>query len=309
MTAILDDVLADTRVTSARDLRERRAARARDAQARYRAFTKLFILATLFAAIAGALILYGAGVEATGAAPAASAETATAAAESVQSGAATRSGLLAKTLSRPWPRTLLFIVQVLSLAAAAYAAEMLRETRVHDDWLTERREAERGRVGLFDRIIEVAGERGMEAQKEAFEYFVTKQLDKQMKFHADADQRHRLSAGRSAVWGGLLAAGIAATGASGVGGPTWIAIAALVGVLAPILMNALRNWRESTLDREKADRYRATWDELSRLSADVGAARRALDKSDPQPALDLVRRVHDVMRAENEAWTPSTGKP
>lgn len=80
------------------------------------------------------------------------------------------------------------------------------------------------------------------------------------------------------------------------------------GVLAPILMNALRSWRESTLDREKSERYRTAWVELKRLSAEADAARRALEAGDPALARDLVGRVHAVMSAESEAWTPTTNK-
>ena len=291
MTFELNDILSDSRVAAISDLRRNHGDRARDAQMRYRRFSRLFIAATAAAALAGAMILYGAGGEAAGATP---------------GGTSSR---LVEWLAVPRVRTLLFVVQVASLAGAAYAAEMLRETRVGSDWMEERRQAETLRVDLFDQIMAAAAEQGPEAERAAFAHFAEEQLASQLHHHATAEATHRRSAGRSAVWGGLIAAVVAASGAAGVGGPGWIAIAALIGVIAPIALNALRTWRESSLDREKSARYRATWVELRRLSAELDAATRALDQGDPALARDLVARVHAVMRAEHEGWTPTGAKP
>ncbi len=50
MSESLDGVLNDSRVTALRDLRERHAARARAAQARYRRFSWVFLAAMAAAA-------------------------------------------------------------------------------------------------------------------------------------------------------------------------------------------------------------------------------------------------------------------
>ncbi|MGL4960929.1 MAG: hypothetical protein ACRC67_06835 [Inquilinus sp.] len=114
------------------------------------------VIATSIAAIAGALILYGAGGEA-----------ATQAAAATTQAAAPSNNTLIAWLSGQGLRTLLFIVQVAALAAAAYAAEILRETEVTADWLTKRRAAEQGRAELFDHIMSVAAEKGLETKRRA----------------------------------------------------------------------------------------------------------------------------------------------
>lgn len=313
MAGPIDEILADSRIIAAKELRAKHAARARAAQVRYAKYSRLFVLATALAALAGALILYGAGADATGAAgsgqlvdvavPDASNEALEAAT------LAPTSEKLATFLSNAVVRTVLFVLQVASLALAAFSAEMLRETRVGLEWFNERRAAEAGRIEIFDKIWSIAKTKGIEAQGAAFDYFVAEQLNKQIEFHEKAEQRHAAGAGRSAVVGATIAALIAATGAIGVGGSVWIALAALVGVLSPVLLNALRGWRESTLDREKSERYRKAWVDLTRLSGETSEASAALASGDPRKAEDLIAKVHDVMRAEHEGWTPTTAKP
>ncbi|MGL4960930.1 MAG: hypothetical protein ACRC67_06840 [Inquilinus sp.] len=105
---------------------------------------------------------------------------------------------------------------------------------------------------------------------------MNEQLAKQVSFYADAERRHRRSASRSTVWGGVIAVGAAATGAAGIGGTIWTAFA------------ALRSWRESTLDREKAERYRATWGAPKVLSGEVDMAKQKLAQGDTAAADGLV---------------------
>lgn len=286
MAELLDEILADSRVKALRDLRESHAARARDAQASHKGNSKIFIAATAMAAVAGALILYGSGREATEATD-------------------LWSDILFKAFADGWLRNGLFVIEIVALAAAAYAAEMMRETRSGIEWYAERRAAEIGRVDLFDTIMALAADKGVDAEQEAFDYFAEKQLESQMSYHQKSEAKHRTMAGRSAVIGAVVAALIAATGASGIGGPHWIAIAAFVGVIAPVFLNTLQSWRDLTLDRQHSERYRATWAELTRLSADVDNCSIGLAAGDPKPARDLVKKVHSVMRAENESWASS----
>ena len=97
----------------------------------------------------------------------------------------------------------------------------------------------------------------------AFADFLGTQLDGQIDFYVRAEARHSGEARRTATLGAaaaaLVAAGGATAGASGVGGEIWIAVAAGIGVVAPILVNAVRSWQEATLDREKAERYRTAY--------------------------------------------------
>ncbi len=46
----------------------------------------------------------------------------------------------------------------------------------------------------------------------------------------------------------------------------------------------------------------STWAELTRLSADVDNCRIGLAAGDPKAARDLVKKVHSIIRAENESW-------
>jgi hypothetical protein len=279
----LAPVLADSRVRTLRDLYDSHERRATAAQRVFRQFSTLFIVATALASVSGALILYG-------------------------TGAGEADPVLQRWLAQQPVRLILFVVEVAALAAAAFAAEMRREQKNDTEWLAERRAAERCRIAIWERIMAVAAETGPDAERAAFDRFVEEQLGVQMSYYASAEARHKRSASRSTVIGAVTAAAIAATGAAGIGGELWVAVAAFVGVVSPVLLNALRAWRDDTLDSEKAERYRAAWTELKRLEARGDEVRRALDAGEPKSARDFIDQVHAVLRQEHENWTPTAAR-
>lgn len=298
MHELITELLADSRVASAADLRNAHARRARVAQSNYKNYSRLLVIAGALATIAGALILLSFGTAPT---------------DELQ-GQEKTLARLQELLSLDWLRTILFCIEVGSLAGAAFALEMLRSTRAGAEWLSERQAAEEGRVTLFETIRTVAQLRDEEStdpaeahewERAAFEHFVEEQLKNQLMFHERSDQKHSKAAGLSAFFGAIVAAVIAAAGATGIGGHLWIVFAAFVGVVAPVILNALRQWQDRTLDQEKTQAYRKTWSALKSLAGDVDAARRALAENNPHIARDLITKVHKVMRAENEVWRPN----
>jgi hypothetical protein len=290
MRDALAEILADPRVATIAALRADNAARARKAQADHRRYTIGFVIATGLAAISGALVLYGAGGEPE-ASPTDISQT-----------------LFAWLSARPL-RSALFALQATSLGLAAFAGYKLRSVGGEGDWFKERRAAELGRADLYDAIMKIGAKKGPAFERAAFAGFLDKQLDGQIRYYAGAEARHGVQATRTATIGAsiaaLVAAGGATAGISGAGSDVWVALAAGIGVVAPILVNAVRSWQEATFDREKAERYRTAKELLMRLKAESAEAAQALAQGDSAPARNLVAQVHSVMREENGAWMPA----
>jgi len=277
----LDQVLRDPRVEAVQDIFSQHDKRSMSAQRTHRRFALMFIAATALASLAAALILL-----ATGAGEDAGANTPL------------------TTISQPSLRYLLFAVEVVALAVAAFASH-IQETRQYNiTWDRERRLAEGCRIELFDTFLSVAKEGDIKLQGAAFDHFVSHQLDNQLRFYNDTGVRHEQRTWGFAVVGALVAAVVAAAGVGGIS-EHWLPLAALIGVVAPVFLTALNSWQNTTNDQEKAQRYAQTWTSLRRLKGQTGIVRNKLSKGDVDQMLAFVAEVHNILRDENVGWQPS----
>lgn len=302
MTAKLDEILSDSEVRAIAEIRDRSASNARRAQSVYERYSVLFIVAGGVATVAGALILLSSGGEGSR--------------EAMEAAKRGGEALTPETLvsvqaylAQPLVRSLLFVVEVFALGFSAYAAEILRSSKSDVAWISERREAEAGRITLFEKIMECAqardgaGAQGYEVA--AFGHFVDQQLAKQMKYHDDKNKKASDGAWKTIRTGAAIAAVIAGVGATGTIGQWWIVIGAFVGVVAPVLMHGLVKYREVKLDREQSESSANTWKILREIAGGVDAAKTSLAAGDPSRAREIVARTHETMQAENQAWTPT----
>lgn len=278
-TGDIKTVLQDARVMAVQDIMDHHEASAQDAQKASRNFSLIFILATSVAALAAALILFGAGAaEADNAHP------------------------IAEFINRDTVRNLLYVIEVGALAATAFAAHV-QETRQHSArWGAHRRNAEETRIELYDTILAVAAQGDQSTKTAAFEHFLTGQLDGQLRYFERGKTRHDKRASRFALYGALIAVAVAVAGYGGYS-DKWLPAAALAGVIAPIFLTALNSWRDSGGDAEKAARYSDVWTSLRRLKGQSIVVRDALTNGDDDAATAFVVEVHDVLRNEINVWT------
>ena len=302
MTAKLSELLKDSEVAALTDIREDAATKARTAKAKYERNSVWFILSGGLATIAGALILLSTGGEG-------SKEVLEAAQRGEEVLTPETLASVQSYLSQPIIRSLLFVVEVFALAFAAYTAEILRSSKADVSWIANRREAEAGRIKIFNKIMEQAQKRDTAPSHEyeiaAFDHFLTEQLDKQIKHHKDNDQEASEGAWRTIRIGAAIAAVVGGVGATGTIGEWWIVFGAFVGVIAPVLMHGLTKYREMKLDRERSESSANTWKILREIRGRADAARSDLTAGNPDAARQMIVDTHATMKAENEAWTPT----
>ncbi len=302
--AIQDELLNDSEVRAVTEIRQRSADKARAAKKAYERSGVAFIVAGAVATIAGALILLGTGADG--------------AKDAAEAASRAREALTPATLasvqwylSQPVLRSVLFIIEILALAVAAYNAEFLRSSKSEFTWVSERREAEAGRITKHDTIMACAQARDAKNpgtwtyEQVAFAHFVTDQLNEQLNHYANKEKAASEGAWKTVRIGAILAAVVAGVGATGTIGQWWMVIGAFVGVIAPVLMHGLTKYRDMKLDREQSEASAASWKVLREIAGDVDAATAALAAGNPEPAREIVAKTHACMKAENEAWMPT----
>ena len=98
---------------------------------------------------------------------------------------------------------------------------------------------------------------------------------------------------------------MAAAGASGIVGTWFVVLGAFVGVMTPILMNALSKYQDIKLDRELSIAYAETWKILVEIQGNSDPAKIKLAAGDATLSREVIQKTHAAMKAENEAWTPT----
>lgn len=268
-------VLSDPRIVAIDDIMAHHEENADIAQKTFRQFAAVFIGATALASLAAALILYGSG-----------------------------SNENDNMLAQPGLRNVLLVVEVAALAIAAFAAH-IQETRQHSArWGRERQQAEACRIERFETVLATAATHGGETLKDAFDHFLSGQLDEQLSYFDKSALRHDNRSSRLAIAGAVVAAVVAVAGISGLS-EGWLPLAALAGVVAPIFLTALNSWRDTGSDQDKAARYSDVWMQLRRLKGQSDIVRAKLAAGDTEAMHTFVTQVHDILKAENETWSPT----
>jgi hypothetical protein len=238
------------------------------------------------AAIAGALVLHmGSGDEASG------------------PHAASRMGLIG--------------LQWICLAGVA-ATEFLRRTRnSYEKWMSARSRAESSRVELFELVC---GLRDVDLPIEQrpgelpllplqLEYFLRYQLGVQVLYFRNRGREHAAAARRLAGIGGALTF-LAALGAAaaGIGVSGVLGVAVVVGIVAPVLLNAQSNLSRLNQDERNAARYAITREKLRDCEAQADSIRRAAERGDHAPVEAFIRRAQDVISLEHKEWIADQAK-
>ncbi|MEM7543975.1 MAG: hypothetical protein AAF367_00420 [Pseudomonadota bacterium] len=285
MTTLPRLITEDPRYARVHDERERHAAEARSGQARYRGLTRIFIIGSTAAAIAGGLVLYGTEATVDESNPA-----------------------LVNWIADGPGRTGLIILQSIGLAAAAGSGYLLGKRDPAKRWIAARLRAEDGRLLLARRALEIGHEKGAETFSQAgssFVSFMEGQLD-----HLDksAQSRDRASL-RAIIFGAVLAALAAlASVMTGLDSRTLVVILAIFGVGVPALTAAAEKWGEASADGERADLHKTTWSALSALRDDLPGFNAAIEARDLSAAEDFADRVFAVLRRDHEGFAAIEGE-
>lgn len=279
MTDLPTEITSDPRYRRVHEERERHASEARAAQALYFRMTRVFVVASALAAIAGGLVLYG-----TDAAPDGD------------------DSVLLHWLAGGSLRTALIFVQALGLAAAAGSGYLLGRLEPGKRWVSARLRAEDGRLALAARALSIGHEMGADSFREAGNWFA-EFLEGQL-LHLDRSARRR---GRAAYRSILVAATLAAlaalaTALTGIGSKTPVVVLAIFGVGVPALTAAFEKWGEATADDKRAELHDASWSALSALRDDVPVFKAALDAHDLDAAMAFADRVFQVLRDDHAGF-------
>jgi len=277
--SVMNEILKDARVTAIGDILDRHDRMAGEAQKAFKNFSYVFIAGTMIAALAAALLLFGSGV---------------ADAENPHP--------LAALMAGQQIQTLLFAIEVGALAIAAFAAHV-QESRQHiSRWSSERKKAEEARIEMAETIFAIAMDADTDKKLAAFDHFVADHLDGQIDYFAKRQAQHDKRASRFAIYGAVVAFFVAVAGVSGYS-DAWLPVAALLGVLAPILMTALNSWRDTGNDGDKAARYSDVWVQLRRLKGQSEETKKQLAGGDDKAGAAYVAAVNAVLRDELSNWT------
>ncbi|MDW3222509.1 MAG: hypothetical protein R8G34_06405 [Paracoccaceae bacterium] len=284
MTDLPSKITDDPRYRRVHDERERHAAEARAARALYFQMTRVFVVASALAAIAGGLVLYG---------------TNTAPDES--------DSILVHWLAGGALRTGLIIVQAFGLAAAAASGYVLGKREPGKRWVAARLRAEDGRLTLAARALSIGHENGKDAFREAAEWFVGF-LEVQLG-HLDKSARRKDSAAFQGIIVAALLAALAAlaTALTGFDSKTLIVALAIFGVSIPALAAAVEKWGEATADGKRAELHHASWSALNALRDDLPGFQAAVDANDLETATAFADRVFQVLRDDHAGFASVHG--
>ncbi|MDU9004521.1 hypothetical protein [Sedimentitalea todarodis] len=284
MTDLPSEISQDPRYRRVHDERERHAAEARAAQSLYLLMTRIFVVASAVAAIAGGLVLFG-----TEASP------------------QEDSPRIVHWLSGGAARTGLIIVQGLGLAAAAGSGYILGRREPGKRWVTARMRAEDGRLLLARRTLEIGHEKGPGAFRQAGDWFVSF-LEGQIKYLDTSARRRDRSAMRGLIVAALLVALAAlASVLTGFDSKTLVVVLAIFGVAVPALTAAVEKWGEATADSKRAELHDASWSALNTLRDDVPAFQAAVAENDLDAALGFTDRVFAVLRDDHSGFAVTHG--
>ena len=248
--------------------------------------TRLLVIGSAIAAIAGGLVLYGAEARPDA-----------------------ESSLLARWLAEGSPlRIGLIVVQALGLAAAAGSGYLLGRREPGKRWVAARLRAEEGRLELAQRALTIGHEAGPEPFRGAghwFLGFIEEQLH-----HLDASARRR---DRASFYGLVLAALLAALGAlasalTGFDSRTLVVVLAIFGVAVPALTAAVEKWGEATAAGKRATLHEDSWSALNALRDDAPAFKGAIEAQDLSGAMKFADRVLDILRKDHEGFATIQGK-
>ncbi|MEP4195695.1 MAG: hypothetical protein ABJL99_08680 [Aliishimia sp.] len=273
------------RIVSLTQGRERNAAMARSAKSKFHCSIQSFVVATLIAAIAGGLLLYG--IEATEGEP-----TNTA---------------LADFLAKDQWRTPLLILQALSLGIAAFCGHLASVRGFEKVWIKNRLLAEEGRLDLQRAALEIGHENSPEDfvhASDAFKDFVNSQLS----YLEKAQEKSDALSGWLAVWGAIIAGASALAAAiGGLDNKTVLILIALLGVCTPALVVALRSFSDASAAKERTKLHAHTWHELNKIRGEMTAFDDAITAHDLDVALAYVENVFDVLRADHKGFAAVRG--
>lgn len=282
LSTLPDEIRSAPRFVAIHEARERNAARARELQARHKRVSRGFILSTAAAAVFGGLVLYGLDT------PAADLP---------------ESPRLKQYVADATVRTVLVVLQALALALAAYCGYILNALRHAEEQLECRMKAEQGRLDRAMAALEIGHAGGPTLFRAGADFFSAELIDGQLCYLARSVKTRRRSAETLAVIGAAIAAiGALAFGLNGLEGSAFLLFAALVGVVSPAFISALKSWREANGDQERARFHAATWDHLNTLRGERGAFDEAVSNNDLAAAKAFADRVLDVLRSDHEAF-------
>lgn len=284
MIDLPSEITSDPRYQRVRDERERHAAEARAAQALYLRMTRMFVVASAIAAIAGGLVLYGTDASPTNESP-----------------------ILFHWLSGGAVRTVLIILQGLALAAAAGSGYILGRRAPGTRWVAARVRAEDGRLTLAARALWIGHEKNADAFRAAGEWFAAF-MENQLG-HLDKSARRRGSASfRGVIVAAILAALAAlATALTGFESKTLIVVLAIFGVGVPALTAAVEKWGEATADGKRTELHTASWSALSALRDDLPAFQAAVAVNDLDAAMAFADRAFQVLRDDHAGFARAQG--
>jgi hypothetical protein len=285
LTDLPKSILDDPRYRSIRERREKYAAEARQAQARYRRLTKGFIAASLAAAVVGGLVLYGIDL--------------TPRTDGPERPGAALHGLVSDQNVRPF----LLFLQAIAVGAAGFFAYVLNAQDFARTWCDYRARAEELRQQSALLALEIGHAQGPEEFRAAGRSFVVDLAEGQIAYLARAAASHGTRSIRLSVLGGaIIAIGVAAPILATAGLPSLVLVGALAAIVTPALLSGLKSWSEATAGVERKRLHDATFDLLQAARARQGELDAAIGAHDLEAAKAYAGLVFEALQTDVDGF-------
>ena len=175
--------------------------------------------------------------------------------------------------------------------------------RYDKTWIDNRIKAEAGRLDRARATLEIGHETGPEAFSSAGKNFLKEIVDGQLNYLSKAAQKSERK-GRELVVIAAIVSGIAAltAGLAGVNVAGITLIGALVGVVSPAFIAALKSWESAMSDQERSALHGITWEKLNTLSGQRREFEAAVENKDLAAALSWAESVFAVLREDHKGF-------
>lgn len=276
------EITESTAFQSLSSAREEAAAIARKAQADYKRAKLSLLVCSAFASICGGLLLYSAELDPN------------------------TSHVLGQLLTDP-VKTGLMVLQAVLLGAVAYFTFQLTNLGLINRWRENRLTAEKLRLSIQRKALELGQKAGPDVFRQAsegFESFMESQRSYLSIRRTNAGRSTRIAAG----YGAIVAALAAASGAlGGIDHALVVAIIGLLGVATPVVASAVQSWTEAAAEEKREQLHAKTATQLVEVMAESDQLHDAVEANDLDGALAYAERVFDVLRQDHKGFADLYG--
>ncbi|KPJ90650.1 MAG: hypothetical protein AMJ53_13185 [Gammaproteobacteria bacterium SG8_11] len=207
----------------------------------------------------------------------------------------------------------LLLVQVLCIAGSVAAKYQIHSNNSFINWQQSRTAAETARIELFETVCGLRKDSPKEtAQGDELpllplqlEYFLRYQLRVQLNYYNQRGEQHKKAA-RQYVTIGSAITFIATVGAS-LGGMAadfgdWVSVAALAGLVAPVLLAAQTSLSRLNQDERNAARYAITHRHLQNYEKKADTIREFANADNVDGVHAYIRSVNELISVEHKEW-------